>query len=143
MKRIIKRVRRHHIKEVVIYGMVGLTALVTQMSIYLFLTSPKIHMKISITPLLTDPVIATIIGNVVGMLVSYYGHTRFTFQKTHHFSHEEFVKFVITALIGLAVSTSGIYILVTLLKFNHYFGLLPMIISPGITFLISKFWAFR
>lgn len=132
MRRIIQRVRRRHIKEVVVYGLVGVTALITQAITYSILCGIKM-----------PPLLANFIGTMFGMGVSYYGHTRFTFQKTHHFSHQEFIKFIITTFVGLAISSFGIYIIVNLFKLNSYFGLLPMVMTPGITFLISKFWVFR
>ena len=132
MKKIIKKIKRHHIKQVIIYGIVGVVAFIVQASFYLILC--RLHMY---------PVYATIIGCSAGMLVGYKGHTKYTFEKTHKFSHKEFIKYLITSLIGLAINSVGVYVLVTLLKYHSDMGIIPMIIAPVITFLISKFWAFK
>ncbi len=132
MKAIIKKIKRHHIKQVIIFGMVGVAALLVQVVLYFVLC------RLSLNPLY-----ATFIGNGMGMIVGYKGHTKFTFERTHKFSHKEFIKYVVTSLIGLAINSTGVYLLVTLLKYHSDVGLIPMFITPVVTFLISKFWAFK
>lgn len=128
----VKRVGRKHIREVVIYGIVGLSALVIQDLIYWVLH--KYY--------LIFPSIAMIIGNIGGMLVAYTGHIKFTFKK-HRFSKAEFSKFVITSMIGLCFNVLGVRVLTKIFLLAPKYGLLPTFIAPIITFLISKFWAFR
>ncbi len=132
MKAIIKKIKRHHIKQVIVYGVVGVAALLVQVVLYFILC------RLSVNPLY-----ANFIGNGMGVIVGYKGHTKFTFERTHKFSQKEFIKYVVTALIGLAINSISVYVLVTLLKYHSDVGLIPMFITPGITFLISKFWAFK
>lgn len=132
MKQIIKKVKLHHVRQIAIYGVVGLTALAAQSVSYLILCD--IHIS---------PLLANVVGNVLGMILSYHGHTRYTFARKHRFERAEFMKYGATSLIGLGISSLGIYIVVHLLKLNSSLGVIPMALTPGITFLISKFWAFR
>ena len=132
MKTIIKKIKHHHIKQVAIYGIVGVVALVVQTVLYMVLC--RLHMY---------PLYAIIIGCSAGMVVGYIGHTRYTFTRTHKFSHKEFIKYVATALFSLAFNSSSVYILVAVLKYHSDIGIIPMIIAPALTFLISKFWVFK
>ena len=128
----VKKVSQKHIRELITYGIVGLTALFTQDLIYLAL-----HKYYGVFPS-----VAMIVGNIGGMLVAYVGHIKFTFQK-HRFSKTEFSKFVVTSMIGLCFNVLGVRILTKVFLLSPGYGLLPTFIAPIITFLISKFWAFR
>ncbi|MCE2705473.1 MAG: GtrA family protein [Proteobacteria bacterium] len=132
MKKIIKKIKVRHIKQVLIYGLVGVAALVTQLVSYLFLC--KLNMY---------PLYANFTGGVLGVLVGYKGHTKYTFERTHKFSHQEFIKYIITAIIGILINSLGVYILVNVLKYSSSVAVLPMLATPGITFIINKFWAFK
>lgn len=128
----VKKIKRKHIREIVVYGMVGLTALTVQDFTYYVL-----HRYIGIFPSA-----AMILGNFCGMIIAYYGHIKFTFKK-HRFSKTEFTKFVVTSIIGLCINVGGVRILTKVFLLSPEYGLLPTLITPLITFLISKFWAFR
>jgi putative flippase GtrA len=132
MKTIVKIIRKKHIREIILYGIIGILALIVQMGCYTFLCQLKLM-----------PSIASIIGSIAGMVFGYFGHTRYTFQRTHKFSHHEFIKYIITGIICLAINTLSVYIITDLLKYSSHAGLLPMFITPFISFLISKFWAFK
>ncbi len=134
-KRMLSKIKLRHIKELSVYGIVGILALIMQIITYSYLLTTEL--------LKYHPIIANIFANTVGMFVSYYGHTRFTFKKTHHFSHTEFIKFIITSLIGLMITSVGIYIIVNILKLNSQLGIVSMFFAPFITFMISKFWVFK
>ena len=128
-----KRVKKKHLREIFIYGLVGLSALGTQSLIYILLA------RGGMTALL-----ATIAGNSCGMLVSYFGHTIFTFKKTHKFSRKEFVKFIITNITGLALNSLFAVLLVDVMHTHYSTVLYPQaFITPLVTFLISKFWVFK
>jgi len=132
MKQIIKKVRRRHVREVFIYGMVGGVAWITQTITYLIL----------IRLLHIFPSVAMICGTLAGLIISYYGHTQFTFRK-HRFSHTEFVKFMVTSMLGLCINIGGVRLITKVLLLSPEFAIIPTIFTPFITFLISKFWAFK
>lgn len=128
----VKKIKRRHLREVAIYGLVGITALVVQDVSYWLLH----HL------LRVFPSVAMILGNASGMLVAYYGHIKFTFKK-HRYSKREFSKFMLTSLIGLCINVGGVRILTKILLLSPDWGLLPTVVTPFITFLVNKFWAFR
>ncbi len=132
MLNIVKKINKFQIKQLVIYGIVGVSAAALAAISYI------IFCKVM------EPLLANFLSNCCGMVVSYFGHTKFTFQKTHRFSPSEFIKFSITSLIGLASNSLWIFILVHIYKFNPEVGIYPIIFfTPMLTFLISKFWAFK
>lgn len=132
MKAIIKKIELRHAVEAFTYLLVGGSAWVVQTIIYVLLL--RIHIF---------PSVAMIIGTFAGMFVSYFGHTKFTFKKTHKFSHTEFIKFAVTSMVGLGINVSGVRIITKILILNPHYGIIPTIFTPAVTFLISKFWAFK
>ena len=128
-----KKIKKHHLREIFIYGLVGLSALGVQSLIYLLLAGNG-----------AAPLLATLVGNSCGMLVSYFGHTIFTFKKTHKFSRKEFIKFIITNVTGLALNSLFTILLVNIMHTHYSTVLYPQaFITPLVTFLISKFWVFK
>lgn len=123
--------KNQHLREILIYGVVGISALIAQDIIFLLGPSFGVY-----------PTVAMIVGNLVGMFISYYGHSKFTFQKSRY-SKREFIKFAITSMVGLVINAGSVRIITKVLMLDHTWGLLPTFITPIITFLISKFWAFR
>jgi putative flippase GtrA len=132
MRRVIKKVQRRHIREVVVYGFVGGSAWVIQTLFFVLC----IHFHVF-------PSISMMIGNFAGFIVAYFGHIRFTFRKSHKFSHSEFMKFMVTSAIGLMINVGSVRFIIKVLELDPHYGIIPTIFTPGITFLISKFWAFK
>lgn len=132
MKKIIKKIKIRHIRQVFIYGLVGVVALVTQLFTYLTLCKLKMY-----------PLYANFIGGILGVLVGYKGHTQYTFEKTHKFSRREFVKYILTSIIGIFINSISVYLLIDIFKYGSNIGIIPMLLTPGVTFIINKFWAFK
>lgn len=132
MKKIIKRIKRRHIKQLVTYGVIGVIALSVQMAVYLSLC----HLHLT-------PVYANLIGAAIGMILAYKGHVKYTFNRQHKFSRDEFIKYVATSIFGIIFNSAGVYLLVNMLRYHSDFGVIPMIMTPGITFIINKLWSFR
>ncbi len=128
----VKWVKHKQLREILVYGLVGLSALATQDIIYWVL-----HHYFAVYPS-----VAMIIGTGCGMVNAYIGHIKFTFQK-HRFSRRDFSKFMITAIIGLCCNVMGVRIITKVLLLSPEWGLLPTFITPLVTFLISKFWVFK
>lgn len=127
-----KKFELRHAIEIFTYLLVGGSAWIVQTIMYVLL------LKISIFPS-----VAMIIGTVSGMFVSYFGHTKYTFKKTHKFSHKEFMKFGITSMVGLIINVSSVRLITKVLHLHPHYAIIPTIFTPAITFLISKFWAFK
>ena len=132
MKKIIKKVHRRHAVQILTYGFVGGGAFVVQTMMY-FIT-----LKIGIFPS-----VAMILGSFVGMVFAYFGHVTFTFKRTHKFSHKEFVKYVLIAIVGLIVNVLAVRTMTKVFYLDPKYAVLPTLITPAITFFISKFWAFK
>ena len=132
MKKIIKKIHRRHAIELLTYGFVGGGAFIVQTITYFM------ALKIEIFPS-----VSMIIGNFAGMLFAYFGHVKFTFKRTHKFSHKEFVKYVATSIIGLIINVLAVRIMTKEFNIDPKYAFLPTLITPAITFFISKFWAFR
>jgi putative flippase GtrA len=132
MKKIIEKIHRRHAIEIFVYFVVGGTAWIVQTSVFVFSLSLHIF-----------PSVSMIIGNFLGMIVSYFGHVRFTFKRNHKFSHSEFIKFIITSIFGLCFNVAGVRIITKLIAADPKFAILPTLVTPLITFLISKFWTFK
>ncbi|MCX8515217.1 MAG: hypothetical protein RL017_522 [Pseudomonadota bacterium] len=132
MKKIIAKIHRKHAIEIFVYFLVGGSAWLVQTATFVFTLSLHIF-----------PSVAMIIGNFLGMIVSYFGHVKFTFKRNHRFSQSEFMKFIITSIFGLCFNVAGVRIITKLIAADPKFAILPTLITPLITFLISKFWTFR
>jgi putative flippase GtrA len=128
----VKKIKRRHIREILVYGIVGVSALVVQDLLYWVA-----HRYFAVFPS-----VAMMLGTLAGMVVAYFGHIKFTFKK-HRYSKSEFVKFVVTALIGLVINVGGVRFITKVLFLSPSWGLAPTFVTPVITFIISKFWAFR
>jgi len=124
----VKKIKRKHIREIVIYGMVGLTALFFQDVVYWIL-----HRHFGVFPS-----VSMILGSFVGMAISYYGHVKFTFKK-HRFSKREFTKFIVTSAIGICINVGGVRILTKVFMLSPEYGVIPTFITPLVTFLIRAF----
>lgn len=131
IKQHVKSAHRKHLREILVYGMVGVAALIVQDAIYWLAHRNGMF-----------PSVAMILGNVGGMFVAYFGHIKYTFKK-ERYSKREFAKFVITSGIGLLINVGGVRFITKVLLLSPTWGLVPTFITPFITFLISKFWAFR
>lgn len=132
MTRIYKpKLRIRHLREIFIYTMVGASAWLVQSLIFILNLEFKVY-----------PSIAMILGNFMGMIISYCGHITFTF-KNQRFSRRGLIKFTITSLIGLSINVLGVRLITKILLLNPHFAIIPTLFTPLITFLISKFWVFK
>lgn len=132
IKQHVKRIKRRHVREVLVYGAVGISALIVQGLIYWIA-----HRYFSVFPS-----VAMILGSMGGMFIAYVGHIKYTFKK-HRYSKHEFMKFLVTSMIGMVINVGAVRFITKVLLLSPDWGLAPTLIAPFVTFLISKFWAFR
>ena len=125
-------IKNKHTMELLTYGLVGGSAWCLQTIVYI----AAIHLAVF-------PSVAMLLGNMAGMVISYFGHVRFTFKRTHKFSTPEFIRFVATSIFGLCLNVGGVRVITKVLFLNPHYGVIPTIFTPLITYLISKFWAFK
>lgn len=87
------------------------------------------------------PVIAVVLGFCLAVLVSFYGHRRWTFGVAS--SPGQLAKFIVVALTGFAANLLITYLVVNVFELWYGYALLLSIFAvPGMTFLLSKSWAF-
>ena len=121
MKIIIKKVHRRHAIELFTYAFVGGSAWLVQTLTYYAAIKIDIY-----------PSVSMILGNFVGMVVAYFGHVKFTF-----------IKYLVTSIIGLCFNVLCVRIMTKEFEVDAVYAVLPTLLTPLLTFLISKFWAFK
>jgi putative flippase GtrA len=85
---------------------------------------------------------ANLAGFAAAVLVSYVGHARFTFGVDMR-SGSQFLRFVALSLLGLATSSSTVWIVSTHLGFSFVSAMAAVaILVPGLTFLVLRLWVF-
>jgi putative flippase GtrA len=89
------------------------------------------------------PMSASLIGYVSSVGVSYLGNSLFTFRRPA-LHGPQFMRFAAISLAGLAINQSIVFVATHLFGWPLKLALVPVVlIVPGSTFLMSKFWAFR
>ena len=71
IKQHVKKIKRRHVREVLVYGAVGISALIIQDLIYWIA-----HRYFGVFPS-----VAMVLGSIGGMFVAYVGHIKYTFKK--------------------------------------------------------------
>jgi len=122
------------IREIFIYGLVGISAFITHFSI-VFLLVHFFHIH---------PLIANAIAFIISFNVSFWGHHHFTFS-----GHKNEVKIVMQRLFAVAVTNFFVneyfyYILLSKLHLQYLIALLiNLTIFALISYVVSKFWVFK
>ena len=115
------------------FGVVGVAATVVHLSISWALMSAT-----SFPLLLTNGC-----GFLVGFLTSFCGHYFFTFPGSRCV-RTSLVRFLVVALAGLLGSSLLVHLLKTNGQISDYLtALLSVLVIPFISFLASRFWAFK
>lgn len=113
------------------FGVVGIVATLLHVAVYaLLIESAEFPAQA-----------ANVTGFVAAVLVSFAGHTRWTFDKS---GSGVFIKFFITAVTGIGLNSAAVHIIIEWLTAPYFYAIPFMIfITPPATFMISKFWAFK
>ena len=115
------------------FGVVGIAATMSHYIVALSLSQ------------LVDVFWANVVGYVVGMGVSYFGHHRLTFAATENLvPHAGAIsRFAAAAGLAFIVSQVTLYVVVKLLQLPDWLGIgLVVLTVPPITFLLYQFWVF-
>ncbi|MCK8482875.1 GtrA family protein [Aliiroseovarius sp. S2029] len=89
------------------------------------------------------PLDANFTGFLCAVLFSYIGHTRFTFRRAVKPS-DQFLRFVIAALVSLGTSSFLVWLLVSVM--GIYFAIAMMavtVVVPMMSYLMFRFWVFE
>ena len=119
------------------FGGVGLLAALVHSTLYI---------------LLVDGVQATanaanLVAFIVAVVVSYLGHTRWTFRDEYEGcdgpAYPVFARFVATALFGLSLNSLFVYLTVSVMGWS-YLSAVPFFIfvTPPLVYLTNKLWVF-
>ena len=115
------------------FGIVGGLATLLNSVVFVILVD-RLHIQ---------PLLGNLLAFLSAFFVSYFGHSWWTFKNTKH-SHEKLAKFLTTSLIGLAINSGFVWVLMHHLHQTAYVATLPMIfITPLLIFFINKFWVFQ
>jgi putative flippase GtrA len=89
-----------------------------------------------------DPMVATFVGYVCAVGVSYLGNARFTFGRPA-LHGPQFVRFLVISLAGLAANLGLTWLIAKRLGWPFPVALaIVVVVIPTLTFIGSKLWAF-
>jgi len=125
--------RLNLIKQLFRFGVVGGVSTLLNSAIFLIL----------VDSLEVQPLLGNLIAFLCAFLVSYFGHSSWTFQDNQH-SKERISKFLVISLMGLLINSGFVWILMHVLAYSAYIAILPMIfLTPPLVFVINKAWVFK
>lgn len=120
-------------KQLACFGLVGVSALI-------------IHWLIvaALVPMHLAPLLANVAAFVAAFQVSYFGHRCLTFNATHLAKRQTLPRFLLVALAGFAANETLYAVLLHNTQLDYRLALLPVLGAvAGMTFLLSRQWAFR
>jgi putative flippase GtrA len=129
---------RNLIKELLIFGCVGCTAMLVHFICVVYWLVPIHHI---------NPTHANIIAFAIAFQISYWGHRCITFNSSSYaplLPHKKTLpRFFGISLLGFIINQSLYVFLLTHLKLNYDLALFyVLIIVAVLTFILSKCWAF-
>lgn len=90
-----------------------------------------------------EPVTANAIAFTVAVLLGFALNRRWTFA-LHGGAEARLWRYVVVALIGLAVNSALMFTVTHVMRWSPYVGLvLALIIVPPLTFVLNQHWVFR
>lgn len=121
-------------KEFVVFILVGISAAIVHLLIVWLL----------VKTLALAPLQANIMGFLVAVNVSYYGHCQFTFKQTEQFSVKKFTKFFSIAFLSFLVNQIAYFYGLQWFGSTFYLPILAIVLLlvAVFTFIFSKFWVF-
>ena len=128
----IKNIRSINTMQFMRFGLVGIVATLCHMCTLIILVEFFNH----------QPLVASTIGFILAVIVSYILNCRFTFEvRGNHVLL--FSKYLIVCLTGLVINTSIMFLTVEILKWWYIIGQIPtLIIVPITNFTLNKYWTF-
>lgn len=115
------------------------------------LTATAVHalvFVIAIEAFAIRPMLANLVAFAVALAVSFLGHFHWTFRPEgpvppRRQSGAALARFLVVAMIGFALNSAVIYVVVDLLRWPYQVALALMVsFVPAVVFGLSKLWAF-
>lgn len=120
------------IAELIRFGIVGVAAMATHWGVVALLV-----------PFGMTPLLANVIGFCIAFNVSFLGHHHWTFASADQ-QKETFKRFVSVAVLGFVCNEILYALLLRFTSLDFRVALLIVLIAvAGMTYLLSRFWAFR
>jgi len=90
-----------------------------------------------------DPVISSVVGFIITVIVSYYLNYRWTYKSSK--KHKAtLTRYLIVSLAGLCLNTAIIYVTVNILNLWYVIGqLIVVIVIPVHNFILNTYWSFK
>ena len=124
---------RHLGVQVARFAIVGVGATLTHVLIVLMLVENG----------LLHPFWANLIAFSTALFVTYFGNHQWVFELRGEHEHY-FPKFIVIALLGLALNQGIVYLVVDSLGWDYRISLFLVVTAvPALTFALNRFWAFR
>jgi putative flippase GtrA len=121
------------------FAIVGVLATLLHSAVYSLL--------ITVTPI--APLLANLLAFASALSMSFFGHQRWTFKEAgeravaHGGSVAHFGRFFLTSVLGLALNSAAVYVVVNGLGLEPIYAVVPMLfVVPPITFICMKLWVF-
>lgn len=122
-------------KQLVRFGLVGLSAAATQISIVVALVESGI---------VKQPLLANIVGFLFAFQVSYFGHRRWTFNETLTQHRVAVPRLLIVSISAFIANESLFFVFMNTFHLPYPLALFCVLaILPIVTFTLSKLWVFR
>lgn len=122
---------RELLRQIITFGVVGVTATLVHYLVALFFTE---FAALSVF-------LSNILGYGFAVSVSLFGHSVFSFRKK--ITQKVVQRFVIVSLSTLAASEGVLFVLHDVLSVHHRIALAVVVCTiPVITFFLNKFWVY-
>lgn len=92
-----------------------------------------------------EPLLASVIGHLVGLLIGFRLHAQWTFAGAAQSARSaaENLRFVLVSLSGLACNLAWVELLVHVARLPDWAPIVPMIlVTPALTFAVNRSWVF-
>jgi len=118
--------------QLIRFGFVGVAATLTHYIVSI-VGVEQLHLSLYL---------ANLLGYIVAVVVSFLGHSKFTFQVNA--SMKLFSKFIVVSLSALALSELLILLLESTLQLSHRISMLVVVATiPVFTFIMSRLWVYK
>ncbi len=127
------KINNKSIKKFSKYFIVGIVGTFVHFSILVFL----------VEFLRCDPIISSIVGFIVTVLISYYLNYKWTFKSIKKHSNV-LPRYVVVSIIGFCLNTFIMFLTVKIIGLWYLIGqLITVVIIPISNFTLNSYWSFK
>jgi len=131
------------IAQVLRFGVVGLSATLIHVAVFLLLTGVQFSEGSRL-----DPQVANLLAWMSAFVVSFLGHYHWTFAGLQdpgsRSTYQTLLRFLVVSLLGLGLNSGLVLLVVDVLGRPPVVAAVFMAtLTPAVSFVISRYWAFR